>query len=97
MDVAFISALAALAGSVVGGLTSGITTWLSQRAQAKAGQLAHDMSRREELYKDFIVAASKTYGGAIVSNEAKDSGSCPPLCHDQQNARPVFAANRRVR
>jgi hypothetical protein len=32
MDVAYISALSALAGSVVGGLTSGITTWLSQRA-----------------------------------------------------------------
>ena len=71
MDVAYVSALSALAGSVVGGLTSGFTTWLSQRAQAKAGQLAHEMSRREELFKDFIVAASKTYGEAIVSNEPK--------------------------
>jgi hypothetical protein len=69
MDVAYISALSALAGSVVGGLTSGFTTWLSQRAQAKAGQLALDLSRREELFKDFIVAASKAYGEAIVSNE----------------------------
>ena len=64
MDVAYVSALSALAGSVVGGLTSGYTTWLSQRAQAKAGQLAHDLSRREDLYKDFIVAASKAYGEA---------------------------------
>jgi hypothetical protein len=31
MDVAYVSALSALAGSVVGGLTSGFTTWLSQR------------------------------------------------------------------
>ena len=69
MDVAYISALSALAGSVVGGLTSGFTTWLSQRAQAKAGQLALNLSRREELFKDFIVAASKAYGEAIVSNE----------------------------
>jgi hypothetical protein len=69
MDVAYVSALSALAGSVVGGLTSGISTLMSQRAQARAGQLAHDMSRREELYKDFIVAASKAYGNAIVSNE----------------------------
>jgi hypothetical protein len=59
----------ALAGSVVGGLISGITTWLSQRAQARAAQLAHEMSRREELFKDFIVAASKAYGDAVVSNE----------------------------
>ena len=28
MDVAYISALSALAGSVIGGLTSGVTTWL---------------------------------------------------------------------
>jgi hypothetical protein len=44
MDIAYISALAALAGSVVGG-PSGLTTWLSQRAQARAGQLAREMSR----------------------------------------------------
>jgi hypothetical protein len=56
VDVAYLSALSALAGSVVGGLTSGITTWLSQRAQATAGQLAREMSRRDDLYKDFIVA-----------------------------------------
>jgi hypothetical protein len=69
MDVAYISALAALSGSVVGGLTSGFTTWLSQRAQARAGQLAHEMSRRDDLYRDFIVAASKVYGDAVLSSE----------------------------
>ena len=69
MDIAYISALAALAGSVVGGLTSGLTTWLSQRAQARAGQLAREMSRRDDLYKDFIVAASKVYGDALLNNE----------------------------
>jgi hypothetical protein len=69
MDVAYTSALAALAGSVVGGMTSGIATWLSQRAQVKAGQLAHEMSRRDDLYKDFIVAASKAYGDAVLSDE----------------------------
>ncbi len=68
MDVAYISALAALAGSVVGGLTAGITTWLTQRPQARAGQLANEMSRRDDLYKDFIVAASKAYGDAVLSN-----------------------------
>jgi hypothetical protein len=69
MDPAYISALSALAGSVVGGLTSGVTALMSQRAQARAGQLAHEKSRREDLYKDFIVASSKAYGNAIVSNE----------------------------
>ncbi len=59
MDIAYISALSALAGSVVGGLTSGLTTWQSQRAQLRAGQLAHDKSQREDLYRDFIVANLK--------------------------------------
>ncbi len=45
MDVAYLTALSALGGSVVGGLTSGFTTWLTQRTQARAGQLAREMSR----------------------------------------------------
>jgi hypothetical protein len=69
MDVAYISALSALAGSAVGGFTSTVTTWLTHRAQARAGQLAHEIVRREDLYRDFITAASKTYGDALVSSE----------------------------
>src|SRR5260370_7197715 len=68
-DAAYLPALSALAGSMVGGLTSGLTTWLSLRNQARAGQLAHDLSRRDDIYKDFIVAASKAYGDAMLSNE----------------------------
>jgi hypothetical protein len=68
-DAAYLSALSALAGSMVGGLTSGLTTWLSLRTQARAGRLAHELSRRDDLYKDFILAASKAYGDAMLSNE----------------------------
>jgi hypothetical protein len=71
MDTAYISAISALAGSVIGGLTSGFTTWLSQRSQARAGMVAHDLARREDLIRDFIIAASKTYGDAIVNSEPK--------------------------
>jgi len=71
MDAAYISAVSALAGSVIGGLTTGFTTLLNQRSQARAGMIAHDIARREDLVRDFIVAASKTYGDAIVNNEAK--------------------------
>ena len=67
MDVAYLSTLSALAGSVVGGLTSGAATWLSQRAQARESRLAREMARRDDLYKEFIAAASKAYGEAIVS------------------------------
>ena len=69
MDVAYVSALSALAGSVIGGFTSGLTTWLNQRSQSRAARIEHDVSRREDLIRDFIVAASKTYGDAIVNNE----------------------------
>jgi len=61
MDIAYISALSALAGSVVGALTSGITTWLGLRAQTRAGQFAHNKSQREDLYRDFIVAAHSVW------------------------------------
>jgi hypothetical protein len=71
MDTAYISAISALAGSVIGGLTTAFTTWLSQRSQARAGMVAHDLARREDLIRDFIVAASKTYGDAIVNSEPK--------------------------
>jgi hypothetical protein len=66
MDLPYVSALSALAGSVIGGVTSTSVTWLTQRAQARSGQLAHEFTRREELYRDFIVAASKTYGDALA-------------------------------
>ena len=69
MDIAYISALSALSGSVVGGLTSTGMTWLTQRAQARSGQLAHEFDRRENLFRDFILAASKTYGHALVNSE----------------------------
>ena len=69
MDVAYVSALSALAGSVIGGFTSGLTTWLNQRSQSRAARIEHDVSRREDLIRDFIVAASKTYGDALVNNE----------------------------
>jgi hypothetical protein len=71
VDVAYISALSALAGSVIGGMTSGVTTWLNQRSQTRAGQIAHEVARRQELYKDFIVLASQAYAEALVSSEPK--------------------------
>jgi hypothetical protein len=71
MNVMFVSALAALSGSMVGGLTSGATTWMNLRAQAKAARRAHHVSRQEDLFTEFICAASKTYAEAMQSNEPK--------------------------
>jgi len=69
MDVAHVSAMAALGGSVVGGLTAGGTTWLSQRAHVRARQIAHEAGLREDLYRDFIMAASRAYSDALLNSE----------------------------
>ena len=73
MDAGYISAIAALSGSVIGGLTSLAASWVSQDAQARAQRLNQDKSRRQELYKVFIEEASRLYGNALVTNEAKIS------------------------
>jgi len=69
MDVAYVSAMAALVGSVVADLSPSSTTWLSQRVQARAGPIARETEVREDLYRDFILAASKAYGDALVNSE----------------------------
>ena len=66
MDAATISALAALGGAFIGGLTSFVTSWLTQQRQAKAQQLAHKLTRREELYRVFIEEASKLHADSLV-------------------------------
>src|SRR2546430_16667880 len=66
MEPATISALAALTGATIGGVTSFAATWLTQRTQARVQELTHKLSRREELYKAFIQEASKLYGDALV-------------------------------
>jgi hypothetical protein len=69
MNATVISALAALAGATIGGLTSVLASWLSQHAQAKAQWLAQDKVRRQELYKEFIDGASKCNIHALQHNE----------------------------
>ncbi len=43
MDAAYISALAALTGTAIGGLTSFATSWTTQHAQFKAQRIAAEM------------------------------------------------------
>jgi hypothetical protein len=65
MNVSIISALAALTGAAVGGLASGIATWLSHRSQVRAEWVLHEKSRRQILYGDFIEDAAKCYIDAL--------------------------------
>ena len=43
MDAATLSAISALGGAAIDGLTSGLTTMVNQRAQARAGRIAHGL------------------------------------------------------
>ena len=71
MDPAYVSALAALAGSAIGGLTSLITSLLTQGGQFRAQQRTHDITRREDLYRDFILETTKLYADAYVSSSTE--------------------------
>ena len=73
MDSAYVTAFAALAGSVIGGLTSLTSTWLTQNRQDRAKLISQDKSKRQSLYKQFIDEASKLYADALVHNEAQIS------------------------
>ena len=74
MDTSIISALAALTGAAVGGLTSGIANWLNHRSQLRAQWILHEKTRRQILYKDFIEDASKCYIDALQHDEADIPG-----------------------
>jgi hypothetical protein len=74
VDAPIISALAALTGAAVGGLTSGITNWLNHRSRIRAQWLLHDKNRRQILYRDFIEEASKCYIDALQHDEADIPG-----------------------
>jgi hypothetical protein len=65
MNAAYLSALAALFGSAIGGLTSLATTWLTQHGQWKYQQLTRDRVKREELFAEFISEASQLYADAF--------------------------------
>jgi hypothetical protein len=73
MNPVYLTALAALAGSAIGGLTSLASAWLTQYSQNRARRLSQDKVRRQKLYKQFIDEASKLYADALVHDQAEVS------------------------
>jgi hypothetical protein len=65
MNASLISALAACAGAMTGGLTSVLASLLTQRTRARAQWLTQDKVRREDLYREFTEEASKSYIDAL--------------------------------
>jgi hypothetical protein len=59
MDPAILSAASALTGSLIGGVSMLASSWLTQREQFRAQALVQEGVKRETLYAEFIVEASK--------------------------------------
>jgi hypothetical protein len=73
MNSTYLPALAALAGSAIGGLTSLGSAWLTQHHQDRANRVSREKTRRQKLYKQFIEEASKLYADALVHDQAEVS------------------------
>ena len=73
MNAIYVPALAALAGSAIGGLTSFASAWLNQERQDRWARLSQDKARRQKLYRQFIDEASRLYADALVHDQAEIS------------------------
>jgi hypothetical protein len=70
MNASVISALAALFGAMIGGLTSVLASWLVTRTRARGQWLAQDILRRQDLYNEFIEQASRCHIHALQHDKA---------------------------
>ena len=74
MDSGYITALAALGGAALGGLTSFATSWTTLRIQMKSQRSASSKSKRQKLYKAFIDGAARIYGDALLHDKLETTG-----------------------
>ena len=74
IDSGYITALAALGGAALGGLTSFATSWTTLRTQMKAQRSASSKSKRQKLYNAFIDDAARIYGDALMHDKLETTG-----------------------
>jgi len=87
------TALAAIFGSQIGGLTSSLGTWITQRHQDRRELLARKLAHREELYSDFISASARL----LVDASEHDADDPKNLIGDPRNLIPAYALLSRIR
>ena len=56
-------------GTAIGGLTSFVTSWITLSAQMRAQRLESSKSKRQKLYKTFIIDAARAYGDALIHDK----------------------------
>jgi hypothetical protein len=81
-----ITALAAIAGSLVGAFGSAVGTWITARHQDRRDLLGKQIARRETLYSDFIGESARLLIDAMQHNVS-----------DLQKLLPVYALLSRIR
>jgi len=77
LNPAFISAFAALAGAIIGGLTSFATSWFTQRAQSRNADRQARRTKLEALYNDYLTQAAGLYVDALTHNTEDPSKMVP--------------------
>ena len=65
LDTNVVTALAAICGSVVGGLASFATTYVTQRHQISRERIARELERREAVYVDLIEQAGDLFADSL--------------------------------
>lgn len=65
MDTSIVAALAALGGSVIGGMASIAAAQLTQRNQGRRDRLLREQDMRERLYAEFIRIAADRYADSL--------------------------------
>ena len=86
MNSGMTTALAAIAGSLVGAFGSAVGTWITARHQDRRDLLGKQIERREGLYSDFISESARLLVDAMEHN-----------VRDLQKLIPVYALLSRIR
>lgn len=86
MNSGLITGLAAISGSLVGALSSAVSTSIAQKHQDRRDLVGKKIVRREVLYSDFIAESARLLVDALRHNVG-----------DPQKLIPVYALLSRIR
>ena len=95
MNPAYISALSALFGSMIGAFASLATTWLTQRHQDETRRRAQQNVRRERVFVEFIDLSSKAFVDALQQTSIGDA-KCVMSLYATMGKLRLFASNRTI-
>ena len=65
MDPAVVTGLSAVFGSLAGGMSSVLTTWITQRTQTRHERSKMEIRKREGLYGEFVNEVARLTADAV--------------------------------